>query len=293
MSETREVVTLSPVQISQVLDSASSFEEFIQQQLDTPPEAHLRICGHHLAQGSQHADFDIRIEAGALPEAAAVQVVVQDSAGRMAALLSTSPGSESTQVDTQGGISISEIYGKVMQSSEPERRVVLSKEVVNCEGTTVQEVVQQCASMARYLGTITTTSGISQTTSEFVMCASSSSQGKEARAPLVTFHIQWRIDWPMEAMHGKEPSERAALPSSPHIVERDPDNVTWRAKLPKAMLAGHVGGLQLHDALSTDGMSIMQAVQQKCANGNTMLSAEQRGDTTFKKVMLGSWGGDQ
>lgn len=293
MSHAHDVATLSPEQMSQVLSSVLSFEEFIQQQLNMPPKAHLRIRGHHLAQGIDHTDFDIRIECGVLAEAAPVQAVLQDSVERMTALPSTSPGPESSQIDSQGGISAAAIYGKITQSSELRRRIVFSKEVVNCEGTSVQDVAQQCASMARYLGTISTTLSIFPRSKEFVMDELSPIQGQETRAPVVTFHRRWRIDWPLETSPRAESSGRAALPSSPNIVQRDPRSMTWRAKLPKAMLAGHVGDLHLHDALSTDGMSIMQAVQQKSENRNATLSAEQREDVTFKKVMLGSWGRDQ
>ena len=293
MSNAHDVVALSPEQMSQVLNSVSSFEEFIQQQLDTPPKANLRVCGHHFEQGSEHTDFDIRIACEALREAAPIQAVVQGSAERVTVLPSTSPGSQSAQVDTQDGISTAAIYEKVTQSSEMARRISFFNEVVNAEGTSVQNAVQQCASMARYLGTVATTLDISQTSTEFVMDASSPSQGLEAEVPIVIFHKQWRIDWPLEAILRAESSGRASLPPSPNIVQRDPDSMTWRAKLPKAMLAGHVGNLQLHDALSTDGVSIMQAVRQKSKNGNAIHSDEQRGHVTFRKVMLGSWGGDQ
>lgn len=293
MPDAHDVVTLSPEQMSQVLISVSSFENFIQQQLDTPPKAHLRICGHHLAKDSNHTDFDIRIECEALAEAAPVQAVVQDSVKRSTVLPSTPAGSESAQIETEGSIPVAAIYGKVTQSSKLGKRIGFSKDVVNGEGTSVRNAVQQCASVARYLGTVATTLNIPQTSTEFVMDASSPTQGQEAAAPLVTFYRQWRTEWPLDGVLRTGSSGRVSLPSSPNIVQRDSGIMTWRAKLPKAMLAGHVGDLQLHDALSTDGMSVMQAVRQKSEHGNATLSDEQRGDVTFRKVMLGSWGGDQ
>lgn len=193
MSNAHNVVALSPVQTSQALSSASSFEEFIQQQLNTPPKARLRVCGHHLEQGSEHIDFDIRIESEALAEAAPVQAVVQDSKERMTVLSSTAPGSESTQIDTQGGISIAAIYGRMTQSSEQlGRRIVLSREVLNGEGTSVRNAVQQCASVARYPGTVTTTLDISQTSTEFVMDASSLKSGSGSKG--CTCHLSQTME---------------------------------------------------------------------------------------------------
>lgn len=281
-----------------VLSSSPALDDFIQQHLNKPPRAFLQISGQHLRQGNEEPvkDFDIWIDCTVNIAAGPAEAYFTDAPQMRRAVLSTvaptiSP--ENLQGQPSNAISVASICEELMKALPADRRLTLQKHINDCDEPLIHGVIHQCAAIARYLGTVTITPHISDLALEIALDLPSSTPSGQRKEPRVSLTRQWAVDWSLAASPRSADSGRASLSSSPNVVRRNPLNMTWRAKLPKAMLAGYVGHLQLEDPLWTDDVSIMQAIRETSGQGNNVVSSYKTGQVTFRKVELGTWGGDE